>query len=331
MSYKKQLMNIISKIKNKIFFLISSTIIILLCLFLIDFFLKKKFNLGNPILYYHHPNFGYAIRPDQKIIRFDKEIKIDQFGSRSNFIRGEGNKFVFYGDSVLYGGRLVNNDELISELTCKYLGANNRCLNFGTNAYGLENITKRVKQDQTNYKNDFAIFVFNYDNLKRGVAKLSGQPFFNKPIDGNFKAINEVILRYVDIKRLKYRYTQSNKLEFEKYDKYLLDSDKQIKIEVQNYYQEIIDDLLYLAKNKFNNYLIVINYSKENIDENKNNINLKKMMNNYDKNKIIFLSDYFNKEKIEFPKIFFDNVHLNKFGHNVMAKIIAKHIKNNYE
>ena len=92
-----------------------------LFLFLTDYFLNKKFGLGQPLLYYHHPNFGYALRPNQEITRFGKKIKIDKYGSRSNFINNNQSKIIFFGDSVVYGGRIVNNGELFSELTCENL------------------------------------------------------------------------------------------------------------------------------------------------------------------------------------------------------------------
>ena len=156
MNYRKQLKNIIN-FKNIFLLMIFFISFFYLFLFLTDYFLNKKFGLGQPLLYYHHPNFGYALRPNQEITRFGKKIKIDKYGSRSNFINNNQSKIIFFGDSVVYGGRIVNNGELFSELTCENLEKRNSCLNFGTNAYGLENVTRRIKQNNENYKDDFII------------------------------------------------------------------------------------------------------------------------------------------------------------------------------
>ena len=101
----------------------------------------------------------------------------------------------------------------------------------------LKTLQEESNITHINIEKDFAIIIFNFNNLKRGVSKISGQPFFNKPVDGIFKGVNELLLRYLDIKRLKYRYTNTNKLEWEKYDRYLYDKDGNMKKELLSYYQ----------------------------------------------------------------------------------------------
>ena len=302
-----------------------------LFLFLTDYFLNKKFGLGQPLLYYHHPNFGYALRPNQEITRFGKKIKIDKYGSRSNFINNNQSKIIFFGDSVVYGGRIVNNGELFSELTCENLEKRNSCLNFGTNAYGLENVTRRIKQNNENYKDDFIIIFFNLNTLKRGVSKISGQPFFNKPIDGKFKATKEIFLRFLDTERLKYRYTQTNKLSWEEYDKYLYNKNGKIKDSILSYYNSVLDDLLYLVNSRFDDYLIVINFSEKNKNEKNETNKIISLMEKYDYDKVLILKEQLENSDIDISKIFDDHIHFNKYGHKIVANIVAKYLKENYE
>ena len=302
-----------------------------LFLFLTDYFLNKKFGLGQPLLYYHHPNFGYALRPNQEITRFGKKIKIDKYGSRSNFINNNQSKIIFFGDSVVYGGRIVNNGELFSELTCENLEKRNSCLNFGTNAYGLENVTRRIKQNNENYKDDFIIIFFNFNTLKRGVSKISGQPFFNKPIDGKFKATKEIFLRFLDTERLKYRYTQTNKLSWEEYDKYLYNKNGKIKDSILSYYTSVLDDLLYLVNSRFDDYLIVINFSEKNKNEKNETNKIISLMEKYDYDKVLILKEQLENNDINISKIFDDHIHFNKYGHKIVANIVAKYLKENYE
>lgn len=330
MNYKKQSKNIIN-LKNLFLLIIFLLLFIYLILFFADYFLYKKFGLGKPLLYYHHPNYGYALRPNQEITRFGNKIKIDKFGSRSNFKNHNQPKIIFYGDSVVYGGRIVDNNELVSELVCENLKKNNSCLNFGTNAYGLENVIRRIDQDKMNYKKDFAIILFNFNNLKRGVSKISGQPFYNKPIDGKFKAVKEIFLRYLDIKRLKYRYTQTNKLDWEEYDKYLFNKNGKIKDSILFYYASLLNNLFDLVNSRFDNYLIIINFSEKNKNEKYETSILRNLMKKYDFNKVFILKEQLENNEIDISKIFYDNVHFNKYGHKIVGNILAKYLKENYE
>ena len=267
----------------------------------------------------------------KKSLDLAKKIKIDKYGSRSNFINNNQSKIIFFGDSVVYGGRIVNNGELFSELTCENLEKRNSCLNFGTNAYGLENVTRRIKQNNENYKDDFIIIFFNLNTLKRGVSKISGQPFFNKPIDGKFKATKEIFLRFLDTERLKYRYTQTNKLSWEEYDKYLYNKNGKIKDSILSYYTSVLDDLLYLVNSRFDDYLIVINFSEKNRKEKNETSKLVSLMKKYDYDKVLILKEQLENNDINISKIFDDHIHFNKYGHKIVANIVAKYLKENYE
>lgn len=331
MNYKKQLKNIIN-LKKSFFLIFFLLVFFYLLIFITDYFLNKKFGLGNPLLYYHHPDYGYALRHNQEITRFGKKIKIDKFGSRSNYISTNKSKIIFFGDSVLYGGRIVDNNQLVSELICENLEKKNACLNFGTNAYGLENVTRRIHQNKKeDYKDDFVIVFFNLNNLKRGVSKISSQPFYNKPIDGKLKATKEILLRYLDIKRLKYRYTQSNKLDWEEYDKYLFNKDGKIRKTILSYYAEVLDDLLRLLNSRFDDYLVVLNFSEKNKNEKIEMNELQNLMKKYDVKKVLILRDQMEANNVDISNIFYDHIHFNEFGHKIVASVVSKYLKENYE
>ena len=195
----------------------------------------------------------------------------------------------------------------------------------------MENVTRRIKQNNENYKDDFIIVFFNLNTLKRGVSKISGQPFFNKPIDGKFKATKEIFLRFLDTERLKYRYTQTNKLSWEEYDKYLYNKNGKIKDSILSYYTSVLDDLLYLVNSRFDDYLIVINFSEKNIKEKNETNKLISLMEKYDYDKVLILKEQLENNEINISKIFDDHVHFNKYGHKIVANIVAKYLKENYE
>ena len=57
-------------------------------------------------------------------------------------------RILFFGDSVTYGGSLVNNEDLFTEKVCNKLNKNNKkfeCGNYGTNGYSLFSIIRRIK------------------------------------------------------------------------------------------------------------------------------------------------------------------------------------------
>ena len=110
--------------QKKIFLLIVASFIVLLILIkLIDFFLQKKFGLGNPIIYESSRIYGYTIKPNQNIHRLGNNIIIiNNLGMRSSTdwnIKNKKNNFL--GDSVTYGGSIVSNNELFSEKVCEQL------------------------------------------------------------------------------------------------------------------------------------------------------------------------------------------------------------------
>ena len=76
-------------------------------------------------------NMGILLN-NQNIIRRGKNIYINNLGMRStNLSNNEKDKFriLFYGDSVTYGGSIVNNEDLFSEKVCNNLTKMVLCLN----------------------------------------------------------------------------------------------------------------------------------------------------------------------------------------------------------
>ena len=64
-----------------------------------------------------------------------------------------------------------------------------------------------------------------------------------KEIKPPFRAIKEVILFYVDNFRLKSRYSLSNKLKNETYDKYYSDEKGELNENIKNFYVNEINEL----------------------------------------------------------------------------------------
>ena len=54
------------------------------------------------------------------------------------------------------------------------------------------------------------------------------------------------------------------------------------------------------------------------------------LMKKYD-NKKILLKEQLEKNDINISKIFDDHIHFNEYGHKVVANIVSKYLKENYE
>ena len=128
------------KQKKILLIIIISFVIFLISIKFVDFFLQKKFGLGNPIIYESSRIYGYSIRPNQVINRLGNKIIINNLGMRSsNNWDDEGKKkIIFLGDSVTYGGSIVSNKDLFSEKVCDKLNKKDNqyiCGNLGVNGY----------------------------------------------------------------------------------------------------------------------------------------------------------------------------------------------------
>src|SRR5437764_955827 len=78
---------------------------------------RRLTGLGRPVLFYEHPSFGYRLKPNQETWRFGgAHFKINNLGLRaeSDWDASTGNKVLFLGDSVTYGGNHISNEDLFS-------------------------------------------------------------------------------------------------------------------------------------------------------------------------------------------------------------------------
>ena len=72
------------KLKKIFLLFIFYLIFLFISLKLADYLLKKKYGLGNPIIYEKSRLTGYNIQPNQEIIRRGEKIKINNLGMRSS-------------------------------------------------------------------------------------------------------------------------------------------------------------------------------------------------------------------------------------------------------
>ena len=168
----------------------------------------RYLGLGFPVLYYESLAYGYAPRPNQEVGRLrDATVTIDSAGLRStvDWTEPADLKILFLGDSVTYGGSYIDDRDLFSERVCALLaeriGGTANCGNAGVNAYGLDNMTGRLRYKEFDDEDVIVLVVISGD-AKRGFVTLQSLPYFAKSPPQPLPALTELFAFAID--RLRY-------------------------------------------------------------------------------------------------------------------------------
>tara|TARA_X000000950_G_C13770652_1_gene600843 strand:+ start:84 stop:1013 length:930 start_codon:yes stop_codon:yes gene_type:complete len=299
--------------KKKIFYTLIIIFIGLILLKLLDNYFYKVYGLGKPLLYQYSKVTGYNIKPSQKLRRLGNEIVINDSGMRSNSkwtTSGKNLKILFFGDSVTYGGSIVSNNDLFSEITCRNIELINPqikslCGNYGVNGYGIEQIYRKIKFKKIKDE-DFLIITMIENDLERGFNNLASQPFWSKEIKNFYPAITEIIFIYLE--------------KFKNNIKFTFNKNKNDE-NINQYYGFILENFYETLMVNKKQYLIVYSPSVSEIENKKNNLFKDFLRENF----INFIDLSENKYSIN-KKMFNDEIHLNKLGHKTYADIISKEV-----
>lgn len=296
--------------------IIKLILLIFLSLFIVlilsEFYLRY-IGLGNPVIYKKSLNSGYLPKENQKVNRLNNAtVTINEQNFRTSENDSYERKIFFLGDSVTYGGSYIDDKDLFSSKVCQKV-KNYSCLNGGVNAYGFENIYNRLENLKYN-ENDIVIITFILGNFYRNFIQIESLPYFTKEHNHIFKANVEFISFLVDKLRSFIRYESK---EFLAYNK---NSDLKLKI------NKDINRLQLLTKDK-KNIIILFSPSKNFYKKTKSYKLENYIFKNYTNN-----VNYFSLESMIDSKLvedmYYDNIHLNKFGHETYSEIISKIILN---
>ena len=304
--------------KKNLLLLITSTIIMLL---IIEVSLRI-YGLGNPIIYEKSLLWGYSPLPNQKSKRFkNATVSINEDGLRTSKKFTNANKIIFYGDSVTYGGSYIDDNEIFSEITCKKLNIIKElysCGNAGVNAYGIKNIIQRTKNYEKKFPNHLIIITIIEGDFYRNFSQINSQPYFTKPIRNPLKGTTELTLHVLDIIRNNQRFEEMKK-----------NNDNYDNIEIKESINKLVD---FYKISKKNNISIKVIWSPALEDFSGNKIKYKNnqifnFLRKEIKNDFIDMGAIIEELNIDINKIYYDGIHLSKFGHNIYGEIIAKIIK----
>ncbi|MCX5706098.1 MAG: hypothetical protein NTW13_00225 [Candidatus Omnitrophica bacterium] len=284
--------------------------IIIISVILLEFILRIFFGLGNPILYDSNPFYGYRLLPHQNITRFyGTKIIVNNLGLRADedWDSNRNKKVLFLGDSVTYGGSYIANKELFSTLAINKF-KDYHSGNGGINGWGVENAYGLVVESNF-LPAEICVSIFIEGDFYRGLAGISGLPFFNKK--PKF-ALEELVLYYMSKFINNRRYLGGGNFS----------SEKEIEAVVDKAARKLNEMDAYL-KSKGIKHVIFISPSREQVilgrpkDE-----RVEKAISKYRLNVNYILDRQNNVYRGDKAKLFYDGIHLSKLGHKIWAEII---------
>ena len=283
---------------------------ILLLIIFIEFILRIV-GFGDPLLYSNNNN--YNLKPNQDVRRFKgSKVVINNFGMRTNHdwsVNSDYNKYLFFGDSVSFGGSYIDNKNLFSEKFCK-IKENSICGNYGTNGYKLENIILKIEEVIEIVKFDHLIIVSS-SSLTSGKSIFYNFPFYKNFDYKFFKSTSEILNHILFKHKIVDNYHKDKKInEIKKNNQ--VDSIKKIKTIFENLRNKNIKiDLFILPTLEDLKKQKKLNHFFENIAM--DDVNITNLYNE------IYSQDYNN--------LYFNNAHLNEKGHDYLSKLLYKLLK----
>lgn len=146
--------------------LISSGVVFAVFLFG-EIALRTFFGFCDAVLIREDPHYEYIAQPDQRRVRFGNKIYYNKESMRSNEIDNTAVKILFFGDSVINGGTLTDQDSLattiLSETLTKFYKKNIQVLNISAGSWGPDNCYAYLQQHGDFQGKHLFLFVSSHD------------------------------------------------------------------------------------------------------------------------------------------------------------------------
>lgn len=174
---------------------------------LLEVGLRAVLGLGNPVLYVvdkgeDRGGYGYIPAPDQDVIRFFSESKINDFSMRSEGVKKvksqQTSRILFIGDSVTYGTTYIDQTRIFTSLLERSLnqklGHRVEVLNASAGGWAPSNEINFLIRRGT-FDADCIVIVINTEDLNQPFAEFEAGPNF--PTRKPLTAIGELWGRYI--------------------------------------------------------------------------------------------------------------------------------------
>jgi hypothetical protein len=301
--------------KTTIFLLIS--LLLLSFLILTEILLRNLYGLGNPVLYDSNPIYGFRPLSNKIYHRFRGSLlKFNNLGLRAEGdwdYKNKGNKVLFLGDSVTFGGSNISNNELFSYLALKDL-PEYQSGNAGVNAWGVENIYGLIVEENFTPARYYVITLPEGD-FYRGVTRMQGTPFFNnKP-------------KFALLELYYYFCWSQNNHRYKEWTKFA--NENQINNVIDRAVIKLKNTIEFLSTKGYSSLIFITPDKQQVLNGSKKDpivFNLLKQNNV----PVVYIVDELKKYNLsndDKEKIFYDGVHLAKRGHEIWAKIIGDKFK----
>ena len=292
------------------------SIYVVIIFILIEFFLRFT-GFGYPILYKNTSDNYYPIN-NQNLKRYKgNEVNINRLGMRTNFEwRNYNNKkkLIFFGDSVAFAGSYIDNKDIFSEKICARYVTDYICGNYGVNGYLLENLTNRIEEiKKSNLIYEKLIIVVS-NSFNYGKTNFYDLPFYENFNYKFFRSTIEVINHFLFKYKIYDNYHSSNEKNIINVNKLKKSNSTQL-IE----FNKVLNDLS-LEKDIY----IFILPTLENLD---GKISANHFLTEINVTSYEVINLIGKLKNIEYQKLYFNNAHLNKKGHDYLAKIIYEYLK----
>jgi hypothetical protein len=164
---------------------------------------------GTPVLYVADPDIGYYPQPSVRLVRYGGVVATNAFGMRSPEVDREKPPGTFrvlmLGDSTLYGGSYVDQEDLYSSQLRERLNRRGgpgkvEVLAMGTNGWGPFHERAYINSPRFGtFGADLAIINLPIDDINRPLYGLMSVPFFavqEPPTLGLEEVMNHLMWRY---------------------------------------------------------------------------------------------------------------------------------------
>ena len=309
-------------------------LLFLFSLLSIELFSKFYLGLGDPPLTRTHKTIEYEFLPNQKVKRFRKKnlIKTNSFGMRSeNFSEDKSKlRIIIYGDSVVWGGSLIDQKDLSTEILKKLLNKKSNMFEVGNvsaGSWGPGNWLDHIK-DRGIYSADLVLLVISSHDWNDNPEY---KPLNNRisPIKKPISASSELINRYTIPKLLKI-FDSVNKVFYtnNNIETNILnesENSEQIKNKGLLDLEEFID----ATKSKGAELAILQYWDKEEFESNKPKIGNKLIKNILQNKNIIHIQtkDKFKLCSENSELLYIDSIHPSKFGQHCLGEALYEIIK----
>lgn len=112
-----------------------------------EILLRVKWGFGGMVLFFQDPHFEYLAVPNQERLRFGNRISYNEQSMRSAPVSSSDKCVVLgFGDSVINGGALTDQDSLATTIVEKQFDNKIRFLNISAGSWGPDNCAAYLKE-----------------------------------------------------------------------------------------------------------------------------------------------------------------------------------------